>query len=260
MTDRKKRRAAFLIVLLLILTIPVSAEAASRGVYYRPALTFVARNAPSDMILRMDFQRNGEAIPVYLHREDRLWESYFRFYRQTAQDVRPLYGNRADFRDVTLYVITGGQRIQVPLPEDSLEKMTMDDFFMLDTSDYSLRFGLPLGRAVLLFFLRLAITLSAALLVLYLFQYRWRKSWLVVLITNLVCQGGLSLFVSNWINFNPKLIAVHIMVMLAVLIIQIPLFWWLLDENGSYESVSYAVWSNVATGILNSIILINFPL
>lgn len=260
MTDRLKRRVSFLLVLLLMLAIPVSAAADGRGVYYRPALTFVAKNAPYDLTLRMDLDRGGEIVPVYLYREDRLWESYFRLYRQTAQDVHTWYGNRADFKDAVLVAMAGGRETRIPLPEETLIELTMNDFFMLDTSDFSLRYGLPTGRAVLLFFLRLAITLSASLLVLFFFRYYWKRSWMAVILTNLICQGALSLFVANWINFNPKMIAVHFMAMLGVLILQIPIFWWLLDENGAQTSVGYTVVSNLATGVLNSFIIIHFPL
>lgn len=260
MEDRKTRRVAFILAILLIAAIPVTAEAASRGVYYRPAVTFVVHNAPSDMILRVDLQRNGETVPAYLFMENRFWETYYRLYRQTVPEITSWHGNRADFKDAVLVAMTGGKEIQIPLSEETLQKMSMNDYFMLDASDFSLRFGLPLGRAVALFFLRLAVTLAAALLILYLCQYRWLRSWIVVLVINLICQGGLSLFLVNKVNFHPGTLIVQILIILAVLIIQIPLFWWLLDENGSYESISYAAWSNLATGVLNVIILINFPL
>jgi hypothetical protein len=155
---------------------------------------------------------------------------------------------------------TGGREIRIPLPEDAQKQLTMNDFFMLDLSDGSLHFGLPMSRAVLLFFLRLVLTLTAALLVLRFFQYRWRRSWAVAGIAHLISQGALSLFVANWVNYNPKMIAVHFMVMLAVLIVQIPVFWFLLDENGSETGVRYAFWSNLATSVLNSVFLIHFPL
>ena len=260
MTDRRRRGLTFLQALMLMLAIPVSAAADGRGVYYRPALTFVTSHAPDDMILRMDLRRDGETVPVFLHREDRLWESYFRLYRQTEQEVKIWYGNRVDFQDAVLVAMTGGMEIPIPLSEEDLMKLTMNDYFMLDASDFSLSYGLSTGRAVLLFCLRLAITLAAALAVLYLKRYRWRKSWITVIIVDLISLSALSLFVSNWINFNPKMIAVHFAVMLGVLIVQIPLFWWLLDENGSLESVSYACWSNVATTVINAYMVIHFPL
>ena len=260
MTIWEKRRVALLLAVLLILVMPIQAEASSRGVYYRPSLTFLVERAPEDLMLHMELQHRGETVSVYLFREDRLWESYFRFYHQTAAEIPTWYGSRAEFKDAVLVAETGGREIRIPLPEEDQIKLTMNDFFLLDLADSSLRFGLPAGRAVLLFFLRLALTLGASLLVLFLCDYRWRRSWVVALIANLFCQGGLSLFVSNWVNYNPKMIAVHFMVLLAVLILQIPVFWWLLDENGSEKSVRYAFWSNLATGALNSAFLIYFPL
>jgi hypothetical protein len=244
---------------MLLLAVPVCAYADGRGVYYRPALTFVTSNAPDDMIVRMDLKRDGETVPVYLYREDRLWESYFRFYRQMEHGFI-WYGNRVDFQDAVVVVMTGGMEFPIPLAEEDLLKLTMNDYFMLDLSDSSLHFGLSTGRAVLLFCMRLAITLGASLIVLYLMHYRWKKSWITVILINLVFQGALSFMLVNLVNFNPRMIGVQFGALLITLILQIPLFWWLLDENGSSDSVRYAFWSNLATGLINSYMLIHFPL
>ena len=87
MSKRKRICAALLLTILLVTALSVNAEAAILGVYYRPALTFISENAPSDLILRMDLQRGGETVPVFLYREDRLWESRFRLYRQTSSEI-----------------------------------------------------------------------------------------------------------------------------------------------------------------------------
>jgi hypothetical protein len=260
MSELKKRWLAFALALLLVLAVPVSAEAASRGVYYRPSLTFVTRNAPEDMMMYMELKHQGETYTVFLYREDRLWESYFRFYHQTATDIPVWYGSRAEFRDAVLVVETGGVETRVPLPEEDQKKLTMDDFFMLDLSDMSLQFGLPTARGVLLFLARIVITVTAAMLILLLFRYRWLKSWMTVLIVNLVCQSALSLMLMNKINFNPNLIGVQFLAMIGVLIVQIPLFWLTMNENGSEASVRYAFWSNLAAAALNHIFLLNCPL
>lgn len=258
--DRKKRWLAYTLALLLVLSVPVSAEAASRGVYYRPSLTFVTQKAPEDMMMYMELKHQGELHTVFLYREDRLWESYFRFYHQTATDISIWYGSRAEFRDAVLVVETGGVETRVPLPEEYQKKLTMNDFIMLDLSDMSLRFGLPMMRGVLLLLARTGITLGAAMLVLRLFRYRWLKSWLTAFLVNLVCQGALSLMLMNQINFNPNLVGVQFLAMLGVLVVQIPLFWLAMDENGGETSVRYAFWSNLATAALNHIFLLNCPL
>ena len=119
MTNLKKRCLAYALALLLILAVPVSAQAASRGVYYRPSLTFVTRKAPEDMMMYMELTHQGERYNVFLYREDRLWESYFRFYHQTATEIPNWYGSRAEFRDAVLVVETGGVETRVPLPEEA---------------------------------------------------------------------------------------------------------------------------------------------
>ena len=259
MTKWRRRRVSLFLMVLILLTVPVSAEASGRGVFYRPALTFVTRNAPDDLLLHVDLEREGETVPVYLYREDRLWESYFRLYRQTTQGII-WYGNRVDFKGAVLVAETGGIETRIPLPEETLQKLTNSDFFMLDTAEYTLRFGLPIGREIPLFLLRLAITVSAAMLVFLFYDFRWLKSYLAALIVNLLCQAGISLFVANWINYNPKLLAVHFVVLVGVLTVQIPVFWALLDENESDKRIGYTVLSNVVTGVLNIVFLIYFPL
>jgi hypothetical protein len=79
-------------------------------------------------------------------------------------------------------------------------------------------------------------------------------------VTNLVCQAGLSFFIANWINYNPKIIIPFFMGIVVVLVLQIPIFWWLLDEDRSQRSVSFTFWSNVATGALNLLFVLHFPL
>lgn len=259
MTNWKRFFTVFLLSILLLPALAARSEAASRGMYYRPAVTFVASNAPDDMILRLDIESNGEVIPVFLYREDRFWESYFRLYRQTEPRIR-WRGNRHDFSTAVLVAITGGREIRIPLPEETLPQLTMNDYYMLDVSQFSLRYGRPLGRAAGLFFLRLAITLSVSMLILFLFGYRWRKSWIIVLITNLICQGGLSLLIANQINFNPYLIGVQWLAILGVLVVQIIVFCMGLAEGDSDSNVSYTVWSNAATGVLNTLMLIFLPL
>lgn len=260
MTKSKRSCVACILAVLLIVTLSVSVEAATLGVYYRPALTFLVENAPDDLVLHMDIERDCEIIPVYLYRETRLWESYFRLYRQTSPQVHPWYGNRADFENAVLVAETGGSETRFPIHEEMLWDLKMNSFLMLDLSDSSMNLGLPLWRTVLLFFLRLAITILAALLVLFFFRYRWKKSWISVLLINLICQSMLSLFLSNLINYNPKVIIILSMMIVTVLVIQIPLFWWLLDEKHSQKSVSYTFWSNVVTGILNFLFILQFPL
>lgn len=260
MSKSKRSFVAFILVILLLTTLAVGAEAATLGVYYRPALTFIVENAPKDLLVHVDVERNGEVIPVYLYRETRLWESYFRLYRQTAHEIAVWYGNRADFRNAVLVAETGDSETRIPLSAEVVDQLTMNDFFMLDLKNGAVSFGIPVGRTVLLFLLRLVLTVGAALLVLFLFHYRWLKSWLAALIANLVCQVGMSLFLMNLINYNPKLIILQFTLIVVILILQIPVYWWLLDEDTTQRSVSYAFWSNVATGALNLLFILEFPL
>ncbi len=260
MSKRKRICAALLLTILLVTALSVNAEAAILGVYYRPALTFISENAPSDLILRMDLQRGGETVPVFLYREDRLWESRFRLYRQTSSEIRTWYGNRVDFKDAVLVAVTEGREYKIPLTEENLQRLNSNDFFMLDAKAFTINYGLPLWRTVLMFLLRLVITMAVSLIILFFFEYRWKKSWIAAIITNLVVQSGLSIYLANRINFNPKIIIIDFMVLVVVTLLQIPVYWHFLDEDSTQRGVSYGFWANVATGLLNLIFVLQFPL
>lgn len=250
---------AFFLVFFLVPTLPVEAQAATRGVYYRPAVTFVVENAPEDMIIRIDLDYAGQTVPVYLHREDRLWESYFRLYRQTEPSIA-WRGVNADFKNATVVVITGEKNYKIRLSDKAVAHMSMNDIFMLDTSDYSIRYDLPLLRSVLTFSVRLIIVTVGALLVLFLFKYRYLKSWLTVLITTLVCQGAWNLFLTNRINHNIKLIYVLFVVILFILVAQLMVYLFTLNEQDRDTAARYTAWSNVVTGALNVALFHCFPL
>lgn len=261
MITRRQLGIFLMVILLLIPIVTVNVSAATLGVFYRPAMTFLVENAPEDLILRLDVPRNGEMVPIYLYREDRLWESVFRLFRQTAPFTNFWIGNsRADFENAVLVAMTREDETPIPLTERELQHLTMNDYFTLDLSDHSLSFGLPLWRTILLFLLRVGLTTSVALIILGFFKYRFKKSWITVLVTNLICQCGCSLFLSNLINFNPKLIFILILILFAVLLTQILVFIKHLKELPMQKAVTYGFWSNVATGALNILFMLQFPM
>ena len=148
---------------------------------------------------------------------------------------------------------------EIPLSDDDISKLTMNDFFMLNMKTNDLSFGLPLWRTILLFTIRVLITTTVALIMLGIFRFRWKKSWFVVLFANLICQSGISLFLSNLINYNPKLVFELIFLFFPVLIIQIFVFFRFLREVPAQKRLNYTFWSNVGTALFNLLFMIQFP-
>ena len=260
MTKNNRILALVLAALVLLPAMSFLAKADSIGIFYRPAITFIVENAPEDLWLRLDFEHNGEPMQEYLYLETRLWESYFRLYRQITQNQVNWVGNRADFQNPTLVLLQNGQETRIPFPEDCLNQLSVDDIFVLDLKNNTLSYGLPFWRAALLFLLRLAISMATVLLILRLFKFRRKSSWIPVIVTSLIIQGALSLWLSNLVNYNPKNVHAMILASVFILVIQMAVYCFSLREHVSDRRAGYALTSSIATGAINILYLIKFPL
>ena len=64
-------------VLLLLAIFPAEAFAYGASTYHPPAITVVTYNAPSDLEIQIEVQKNGERFPVQTECTRRAWELSF---------------------------------------------------------------------------------------------------------------------------------------------------------------------------------------
>lgn len=174
-----------LLALLLAVLIPVTAFANAAE---PPSFSILVYGAGEDLTLELQLPDGTDEKMLQLsstERDDLLWETYFRFflYRPYGK-VEGLPG------DGLLKVTGGGETFTCAVPQEALSS-GYQRAFVLDLKTRTLREGTGI-RGPLLVVLRIVLTLLIEGLVLFLFGFRQRRSWIVFLLTNLVTQGLLN--------------------------------------------------------------------
>jgi len=164
--------------LFLLLLLPVAFVVANTSVCYAnapppPTIAVIVSHAPKDFELRIGSQK--------AERIDRIFESYFTFHLEFS-------GTNYDILTVT----KDGDTFEIVLPQT--EKY--NNLFILDLESRTLTQGTSWLRPYEFAAITIILTLLIEGVILFLFGYRNRNSWIVFLITNLVTQG----FLYVWLN------------------------------------------------------------
>lgn len=245
-------------VLLLLAVFSPRAEALGHGSYHPPAVTIVAYGAPKDLELQVEMEYDGERFPVTLVKEDRLWESSFRLYREGSYRMKAWFGNDKDFKNAVLLCRSGGEEKRVPLRGDLFTPGGSDDKLTLSCADWTVTAGLPGWRAPLLFALRLLLILLLKAVIFFLYDYRRGSSWLRFLGVELVVLGVMNALVINWINVDMENVyPLYFLGLLAAFMVEMLVYVLLLEEQPRDRAVSFIAVSNV-TGCLGQMLLLSF--
>lgn len=197
----KRYFLALYVVLLFLGIFPVRAEALG-SVYHPPALTIVVYGAPRDLELQVEMEYDGERFPVTLERDDRLWETQFRLYREGAYRMKAWFGSEKDFDGAVLLVHSGGQERRIPIEREILTPGSREDYLTFYARRDALRGGLPFWRGPLNFLVRMLLLLGVKALIFFWMDYRLPRSWLSFLGVELVVQGVLNWIIAGWINVD----------------------------------------------------------
>ena len=248
MTAKRRWLTALLIVLLLF---PLSGQAlaAAPGAFYHPpALTILVMNAPKDLTLTVTMEKNGEAVEAVTEPERRLWETRFRLYREAVWRIGSWYGNRYDFAGAVLTADSGEDSFTVAISSEQLKAGEPDDVLTLDLKARTLTVGAPAWRGPLLFFLRLALGILAEAAVMWLYGFRSRRSWAVLLLVTLLSKGLLSWLVRDWLNVIPVIYAIYFAVVLVVSLAEIIAYIVFIEEDTRDRTTGFAARAAILSG------------
>ncbi|MBE6614160.1 MAG: hypothetical protein E7631_02510 [Ruminococcaceae bacterium] len=170
------------VLLVLLCTLPAFANATEP-----PCFTILVNGAPEDLQITVV---TPEGVRQELHPVKRGWESYFSFYYYMDGN----YLEREDVISFMLEVSTKGENYAFEIPDDIRQYNTI---FHLDLSAGTLKEAVLAGRNALLVAMRVSITLVTEGMVLWLFGYRTKRTWIVFLAVNLVTQTLLNLSVTG---------------------------------------------------------------
>ena len=169
-------------VLMTVFALPAFANATQP-----PCFTILVNGAPEDLRITVV---TAEGVQQELHPVKRGWESYFSFHYYMDGN----YLEREDVISFRLEVSTEGKNYVFEIPDDIRQYNTI---FHLDLSAGTLKEAVLAGRNALLVALRVSITLVTEGIVLWLFGYRTKRTWIVFLAVNLVTQTLLNLSVTG---------------------------------------------------------------
>lgn len=132
------------------------------------------------------------------------------------------------------------------------------DFKAIDSTIFSLVKTYNYTNEIFSFIIRLIVTLVIEMLIALIFRYT-RKSYLIILVTNLVTQIGLNLALNLDAHFNgrqPIMIIVYVFIELAIILVEGIIYQIFLKRknNGFNFGFLYSIIANVVSFVLGMIL------
>ncbi|MBE6959925.1 MAG: hypothetical protein E7448_04295 [Ruminococcaceae bacterium] len=172
-----KKLSAFILALLLIFTLPISASANSAE---PPGMTIIVENAPDDISLTLELVEEPE-YAVRIQQAQKSWEVYFRLYYYFAPGT---------LDGAVIRVESSEKSFTCPLPDGV--HSGYNNLLTLDFETQTLTVGQRWWRQPLLTAVRVTLTLLTEGLIFFAFGFRSKRSWIVFFAVNLVTQGWLN--------------------------------------------------------------------
>lgn len=131
-----------------------------------------------------------------------------------------------------------------------------NQFYTLDMSNYHVTVGRGLVFSWSTYAIRLITTLVIEAIVLLIFQFKQRRTWIVFLITNIVTQFIFGFLLANWMfptgsGYYTRLIFILI-AEVAIFIVEAIVYSLALNEKTIWRRIAYAACANLASGILGA--------
>jgi len=244
LSRRKTRYIALLLAAICLLACAATALANSAE---PPGITVIVTNPPDDLTLTLRL-RNGDTAP--LEREDRAWESWFRFFYHSIPQSHDQLGKS------TLLAETGGVMTEYALPTDTFGRY--NNLLTLDIDEGTVMVGARPMRTPFLITLRVILTLLIEGAVFWLFGYRQRRSWLLFLIANLITQGLLNMAFTGP-HIGGYWLFGFILGEILVFAAEMTAFPLLLREHKKSRAILYAAAANLLSLALGGWLIASLP-
>lgn len=225
-------------ILLLLILFPLIAFANSAE---PPSIIIITQNKDIDISIRID----DEFIKL-----KEIKNIFGRYYTLYSIDLKN--------KDYVLKIRTDNNEFLVNLDH---KLKSYNNVFTLDIKNKKLNIGRTTLRSFLIVSHRVILTIFIEALVFLIFGYKNKKSWTIFLITNLLTQGALNIFLSKLIDVTSyRLIFSLIFGEIFVFVIESILFSILIDEHKKFRTISYVIISNILSLILGGYVISVLPI
>jgi hypothetical protein len=167
-----------LVILILLMMTFINTSVSYANSAPPPTILIIVRNAPSSLSITIEPQN------IQARRTDTLIESYFAV---NAYNLK--------LTDVTIKVTSSDQTFEIPV-----QLKQYSNVFTLDLANKTLIAGQsssPL-RSIGLLAVQIILTLILEGFIFWLFNYREKKSWIIFLVLNLLTQGILYVWLTQY--------------------------------------------------------------
>ena len=236
-----------LILLILSMLTPVVYSNSAEP----PGFTIIVSFPPDDLSLSIRFSDGSISNPIVLQKEQKAWESYYRFFYGMVGSKRP------SFEGVTIIVQSNEINFEYSLPESSFSQY--NNLLTLHLENRSITEGQSFVRLFLLVSLRVVLTLFIEGLMLFAFGYRSKKSWIAFVVINLVTQGVLNTLLSGP-NLVYYWIIGFIFFEIVIFIVEMIAFTLLLKEHKKSRAIAYTLAANITSLILGGLFISYLPI
>ncbi|MCC8129321.1 MAG: hypothetical protein LIO51_05230 [Clostridiales bacterium] len=253
--NASKRNRMSLFMASLALLLPLLALPAWGNSAEPPCFTILVIDPPEDLTVTLISPDNESQEPLELTRDDRAWESYYRFYYWQDDSEQA-----ANAEGATLNVSYGGISFTLSLPD--MTDQYYNNLLTLDVASQTLSEDAPAWRTPLLVALRVLSTLVIEGIVFFLFGFREGRSWLVFLVVNLATQLLLNwAIVGSYSTLTTYSYWWFLYVFGEVLVFaaEAVAFGALLKEKGRGRAVGCALTANAASMVLGGLLLTYLP-
>jgi hypothetical protein len=235
----KKLLPVFLVLLLFVPCLNTSVCLANSA--EPPSILIIVTNPPEDLEISLGTDDN-KAFRV----DKKLFESYYVFYSfqmaTAGYDVK---------------VTTGNTIFYVAL-DTSLQKY--NNVFTLDLKNQTLTQGETPLRSFSLVSMRVILTLILEAAVFFLFGYRWKKSWIIFLVINLLTQGALNIWLSTYsIPVNSYIILLLFFGEILVLTAEMIGFLLFIKEHRRLRTAFYVLVANLVSLVAGGYLIMMLP-
>ncbi len=248
-----KKIILLMLAALLICTIPLAGMANSAE---PPGLTVIMKSAPADLEAEVISGNIGRIFRV-----DKFGESYFQIYigHLYTDDGSPLGRDLVEDLEINFHNDT----------EESTFKIKLSDFgtysgtVTFDFRTGEVHNGKLLSRTVFLIVMRVVLTLLIEGLILLLFRFRQKRTWLIFLLMNLITQGALSYLMNRFGGqdggyFVYTLLFLGI-VEVAIMAFELIVFAFAAKERKAWQRIVYVLVANVVSWVFGGVLITYFP-
>lgn len=216
-----------------------------------PGLTIIVSFPPGDLSLSIRFADGSTTNAVQLQKEQKAWESYYRFFYGMVASTRP------SLEGATLIVQSSENTFECLLPESSFSQY--NNLLTLDVENQSITEGQSSARLFLLVSMRVILTLLIEGLIFFAFGYRNKVSWIAFVVINLITQGVLNALLTGP-NLGSYWIFGFFLYEIIIFIVEITAFALILKEHKKGRAVHYALTANFASLFLGGVLISYLPI